>query len=1161
MGILHRKFKNKIVEDSFDDDDSLGNIIIKIINPYLVALKQTGIKNKIEEVLTGVSLDTLLINKIRKHLVSVKFVELGRGIGRVAVQYRNYGIQLEPMGLLRLIIKRITITDEQIIGLMNDVLNQIEEKYVNDTEYFISKIKEIVKKLDESEVYKPKTSEEKTLYDLVLMVLLNHYKIMDDIPDWIRKAVNNIEQPDFIEDWIKVIIEQVGTIASNMSDNLYVDFKVTFDSKILRAILNSQTNKGQISKLLSIMDINIKSIIYNLAENYISPSFIKGLGELIGGIASNFLSDLTEREKKYRDNCCIDNKKSVEEASQITMTVGQTGNERNFRWYTSVDDDKSCLQYSEDENFVSYNKVKANIEIVPKMKTNLNLGLIASYSVGIIKKYSVSLCGLKPGKTYYYRIGNDELNKFEETYKFSTHNEEKFNFIVFADSQGMVKYDYHLFLRVFADACKRIHDSHFIVHMGDFVDDGNNEEYWNWLLDSRLWKENMILPVVGNHEARRSGIAYRAGVQNSVLGHFNVYPLVKQDLTNGMYYSYVYGNAKFVVLNTNDMDERGKLSKEQFNWALNELRSTDKKWRIIITHKSPYSNGPHHSESDIESMSEQIINLAYVGQVDLVIGGHDHVYVRTPIMSKGREIDCKRKIVKRKGVKYETYVDPNGTLFIVPGTTGVKNYKQNSQVTFPIELQKDLDCPVYSHVEVEGDFIYFTSYKYDVIQRTSLLIDSFAINKSDESEVKISDKKVSELLNVLSDEPGTINKEKVLKLRKYYNILDYSQRVRVNNRKLIRAEKLQRSYDKIFGSEIVMVRNKCEFLNAIKNENIGTIVVNCNEIKFENSFGMKNKCLISRDLCIRGRARLNMVNFCVTGGATLILDDNICIDNTRRLFSMYHSLSAIDIYDNSTVVINGNVSIRSAYGVGIRSRGINLFGEGCSVYLNSKSENWGSDGFLVSYSSTSKVVVNGGKYRASRGRYTFNIAGGLELNNGEINNIKTGSMSWLHVNGGCVGSEKTNDKLVSIDCSGKMFVSSGIVKEYNGVAINLHGENAILYLQPYHKGAVKIGNGFIYMGEIESLENGRVKIKFSDEKLRRHYNMEGIYAIVDGSYGVQRLVNVRAINRYVADNSINNVMSGYKKIAIRATHINKNDNIVCNMGAKCYLFSRFKDLY
>lgn len=183
-----------------------------------------------------------------------------------------------------------------------------------------------------------------------------------------------------------VIIEQVGSIASNMSDNLFLDFKVTFDSKILRGILNSQTNRGQVSKLLSMMDINIKSIIYNLAENYISPSFIKGFGDLIGGIASNFLSDIAQREQEYSENLQQNrsNKEALEH-SQITMTMGKKPSERNFRWYTGVNESKPCFEYSEDENFNCFNSIKADVEIVPRMKTVLNLGLVSSYSVEKVK--------------------------------------------------------------------------------------------------------------------------------------------------------------------------------------------------------------------------------------------------------------------------------------------------------------------------------------------------------------------------------------------------------------------------------------------------------------------------------------------------------------------------------------------------------------------------------------------------------------------------------------------------------------------------------------------------------------------------------------------------------------------------------------------------------
>ena len=50
----------------------------------------------------------------------------------------------------------------------------------------------------------------------------------------------------------------------------------------------------------------------------------------------------------------------------------------------------------------------------------------------------------------------------------------------------------------------------------------DNEDYWDWLLDSKLWRENAVVPLAGNHEARISPIACRYGVENSIVGHFNV---------------------------------------------------------------------------------------------------------------------------------------------------------------------------------------------------------------------------------------------------------------------------------------------------------------------------------------------------------------------------------------------------------------------------------------------------------------------------------------------------------------------------------------------------------------------------------------------------------------------------------------------------------------
>ena len=87
------------------------------------------------------------------------------------------------------------------------------------------------------------------------------------------------------------------------------------------------------------------------------------------------------------------------------------------------------------------------------------------------------------------------------------------------------------------------------------MDDGANEDYWTWALDDAngVAQGMAMTPAAGNHEAKSEveGITDA----NPIVSHFNLANVPEgQDLSTGVYYSYVYKNATFVVLNTNDLE-------------------------------------------------------------------------------------------------------------------------------------------------------------------------------------------------------------------------------------------------------------------------------------------------------------------------------------------------------------------------------------------------------------------------------------------------------------------------------------------------------------------------------------------------------------------------------------------------------------------------------
>ena len=1012
----------------------VSEIVISSVMPFLNKLKKNGIKKSLGEFLPGINIDDFVLGKIKNQLAKRRAVELGRGLGRIYIQYRFDGVQIEPCGVLRFIIKKITITNSQILKSFDDILNQIEEKYIKNSDYIVNEIDDIIFNLSETEIYKPKTSEQKTLYDLAVFILVNYYKSAEEKPIWLKGAFENIKKGEFIKNWIEFLAEYISELISEVSQNIFINFKVTFDSYLVRFFLNKKTNRGQISKMIRLFNIDVKKIIYNFAKSYVSPSFIRGASEVILEIFSNFLSG----------DGSISNETTESENKPFNFTVSLGNNalvERKFRWYTKNPDKNSYLEYSYDKDFNSSVKINVNPSKSLKLIPDMHFGLVSKFKAEQFFKYSCTIKNLTPGILHYRIVSGD--NESSEVFKIKIKGPSNgAKFLILSDSQGMVKSDYDVFLEMLESAVKNTPNSDFIVHLGDFVDDGNNEEFWTWILNSKVWPENAVVALSGNHEARVNSLSYKNGIENPVLSHFNFMDFPSQDDARGAYYSFIYNNITFIVLNTN-MGKEGKLDSKQYSWALNTAKKAKTTWKILLTHKTPYSNGPHHNDPDVKAIGKQIIDLAYEGKIDVVFGGHDHVYVRTPMLAYGEKI-CVEKSKDSEGkTSIKTYCNPEGTVFITPGTSGVKNYSQKFPVSFPYDAMIKLNGPVYSEVDVDDKTLKFSAFLWDKENKSFKEIDFLKLEKIGPDLFGVDSATVSRFIKNIPDCPWKGSDFSINRAAELYENLDYPEKIKVNNYPyLLRALKNNESYKRIIKGSIRTVKNKKEFMEALNDKKVGTIIADCEEIKFENKFSLESKVIIDRPLCIRGEAKLAHVKFVLKENAFLIFAGSICIDNIRKPFSLYKSLSSFEMHSKSILILNDNVSVNTGYGIGFKGYGINILGEKAGVYLNSSSYNVTKNSFLYSPFSDSRVVITSGKYFSKGKNPTINLNGDLKVKGGFIESIKGSFDSKITIDGGIIGEKDEKQNLIPLECMGDLVLKSGEIRSCGGVSIKLSGKTS-----------------------------------------------------------------------------------------------------------------------
>jgi acid phosphatase type 7 len=233
------------------------------------------------------------------------------------------------------------------------------------------------------------------------------------------------------------------------------------------------------------------------------------------------------------------------------------------------------------------------------------------------RRHVVTLSELEPGSTYYYRavgIGRpSEVNRFRTAP--SGGSSSRFTFAVIGDSGDGGKNQLAV-----AALLERLKPD-LILHTGDVVYPAGEERYYDrrfFVPYRRLIKEVPVFPALGNHDLEKNdGAAYLN----------NFHPPRNNPQATKRYYSFDWGNAHFVALNSELYHEDGSASPEvQKAWLERDLKETDRPWKFVFLHRPIYSSSNHGSDEKIREDLEPV--LVRYG-VNVVFSGHDHNYERT----------------------------------------------------------------------------------------------------------------------------------------------------------------------------------------------------------------------------------------------------------------------------------------------------------------------------------------------------------------------------------------------------------------------------------------------------------------------------------------------------------------------------------------------------
>ncbi len=327
------------------------------------------------------------------------------------------------------------------------------------------------------------------------------------------------------------------------------------------------------------------------------------------------------------------------------------------------------------------------------------------------RRHSFTMLGLLPATEYSYQIQiNDTL--WSEIADFRTFptpgSKEPFKFLALGDTGTLSQGQIGLAQRINEE------EAALAIHVGDIAyPDGTAAQFTaaHFGVYAPILKRVPLFPAPGDHEWRTNLAAPYVDAFEPPGGYRSGSPY---------YYSFTYGNVRFISLDSSDTEEHaeafdyiGNPSSDQYQWLLRELSAARGDpgidWTIVYLHHSPYSAatgfGGHGSHLPTRRALAPLMD-GY--RVMLVFSGHDHDYQRSRSIRTNRVVD-----------------DGEGTVyFVVGGGGGRTSFRGTGADWFTAN-----SAQVFSYVRASVD--HYTM-RIEAVNMEGRVFDSYEVSIPDD---------------------------------------------------------------------------------------------------------------------------------------------------------------------------------------------------------------------------------------------------------------------------------------------------------------------------------------------------------------------------------------------------------------------------------------------
>lgn len=635
---------------------------------------------------------------------------------------------------------RDIITGANIMGLLGDIFAQVDKSYINQSDRTLQLLVDAIDQLLTMQVSAlPSTrflkefgfgdaSRPGTFADLGNEILLYTYGRYDDAEDnaFLMDAIEKFESGEntqvLVDLLLRVLVDEL--IQDEILKTLHLSVSPAFAKPFLRLTVGAMLD-GLLNLILlgdtsfsAIVDLvfaiidrfellpydSLDSVIDGLLEDYWTDSMNEGISFQLARVARELVIDLNDipdinATLRYTGpRKVIPTSADLRLPSLLVQTLPSQGEDfdRVISWYTkeSVTGSDLRIWNSAGKDVTKELDITKKTEKVDRVYPGVDLGLASLLDVDAhLLRHTITIRGLQPKQGYTYQVGDAAKNWWSPKgrIRFSGGGNwvQDTTFLSFSDAQSQTPHQYErAWGAVTAKALEKYPDASFALSAGDHVDSGKNFDQWQWFFDKAQPSllQLPLMPTAGNHDK-----------DDAILNYF---PVEKT------YYSFDYNNIHVAVLDTNDLDGDNKLSADQVEWLKADMAASDADWKIVVEHKSLYSNGSHYKDSDVVALRAQLPPIFSALGIDLVFAGHDHTYLRTTV----------------DGVKY-----------IIAGTSGVRYYNvKDASLTdeyFPRgEAYADSNGPMFSACSIEGETLRYEAWRLEE-DGSLALADSFDLTK------------------------------------------------------------------------------------------------------------------------------------------------------------------------------------------------------------------------------------------------------------------------------------------------------------------------------------------------------------------------------------------------------------------------------------------------